>query len=79
MSYDRWGNKVLVRTRDGQVTACAYDERGRMVLRRLPSGVRQAFPQGGRLAISSGPTSDGSAFFRIRDTGFGIPVPSSSR
>ncbi len=43
MGYDRWGNKVMVRTRDGQATACVFDDRGRIVLRRLPSGARQAW------------------------------------
>lgn len=45
----------------------------RQVLLHLMGNALDAMPQGGRLAISSGPTGDGSAFFRIRDTGFGIP------
>lgn len=45
----------------------------RQVLLHLMGNALDAMPQGGRLTISSGPAEDGSAFFRIRDTGFGIP------
>lgn len=40
MFWDRWGNQVLVRERDGSETVSAYDRRGRLATRQLPSGAR---------------------------------------
>ena len=38
MSYDRWGNPVLVTERDGATTVHEYDDRGRRVRTVTPSG-----------------------------------------
>lgn len=51
----------------------------RQVLLHLMGNALDAMPQGGRLTISSGPAEDGSAFFRIQDTGFGIPEENLSK
>lgn len=51
----------------------------RQVLLHLIGNALDAMPQGGRLTISSGPAEDGSAFFRIQDTGFGIPEENLSK
>ncbi|MDO4258066.1 MAG: polymorphic toxin-type HINT domain-containing protein [Actinomycetaceae bacterium] len=43
MSYDRWGNTVLVRGRDGRLEASEYDDRGRPTQRKLTTGARLAW------------------------------------
>ncbi|QWW19103.1 hypothetical protein I6B53_08240 [Schaalia sp. 19OD2882] len=39
-SYDRFGNPVSVRGRDGELTVTEYDPRGRLSRRLLPTGAR---------------------------------------